>query len=490
METIRKHIGEGFGKGELYAALAYDATDSFGGLAIKQLRFNPESGKTSITIGDSTTAVTLATYAQRAITIYTTTADDDGSENAMPVYVSATMTAAGGVGRAAEFVLNITNVKLGGWCNALKGKLHCQTTGSITGLASGICAEIQLPGGSITTGTYAGLEVQVVCPQYWSGANAQYNFMYLAASGTNLTTFDTLGNLMQIVGLSSGSGSLLYNKTLRILLDTTANYIPLSTEEGTYTTAYPISVSVSGGTALTIGTSTTGIDFTGTYTSHVLDFSDATQAAGDISLIRAGTYESPMTVSGEAQYGMLRFYLTTADDGTSYDRGIFVCLKTEGTKNIFPIAGLAEVLADDTGPAKVQAAQFIVGLHEDGSKLSAPGEVACPGMFGAWLKVYSVVGSVAASGSKVAPVWIDNQMCGTVSGEEYGIFATTGGTRPNGFIGFETSSSGYDQFIYCDTTFNSGAGTCFETEAVPTVATDARIKVWYDAKQYYIKLHR
>lgn len=238
------------------------------------------------------------------------------------------------------------------------------------------------------------------------------------------------------------------------------------------------------------GDGTTGIVFAGDYVSHVLDFSDVTQAAGDISLIRAGNYTTgeELDVAGEDQYGMLRFYLSTDDDGTSYNRGIFVCLKTAGTKNIFPISGLAEVLADDIGPAKAQAAQFIAGLHEDGSKLSAPGEVACPGMFGAWLKVYSVVDSIAASGSMVAPVWIDNQMCGTVSGEEYGIFATTGGTRPDGFIGFETSSSGYDQFIYADTSFDAGAGTCFETSAGPASQT-ARIKVWYDSSQYYILLY-
>lgn len=39
-KTISKHIGEGFGKGELYAALAYDATDQFGGMKIKSLMLN------------------------------------------------------------------------------------------------------------------------------------------------------------------------------------------------------------------------------------------------------------------------------------------------------------------------------------------------------------------------------------------------------------------------------------------------------------------
>jgi len=40
METISKHIGEGFGKGELYAALAYDSSDAFGGMKIKALMLN------------------------------------------------------------------------------------------------------------------------------------------------------------------------------------------------------------------------------------------------------------------------------------------------------------------------------------------------------------------------------------------------------------------------------------------------------------------
>ena len=31
-ETISKHLGEGHGKGELYAALAYDTSDAFGGM--------------------------------------------------------------------------------------------------------------------------------------------------------------------------------------------------------------------------------------------------------------------------------------------------------------------------------------------------------------------------------------------------------------------------------------------------------------------------
>ena len=297
----------------------------------------------------------------------------------------------------------------------------------------------------------------------------------------------------------SVSGTGVYDLTLKDAVADALSIVRGVTDMIVFDTATPL-ITITPATTITgaltanggivVGTVATGIDFTGTYSSHALDFSNATQVAGDISLIRAGTYTTGMDAAGEAQYGMVRLYLDTDDDGASYNRGVFVCLKTSGTKGIFPISGLAEVLTDAVGPTKAQAAQLIVGLHEAGSNLATAGGDSTAGMYGAWLKVYSIVGSVAANGSKVAPAWIDNQMSGTVSGEEYGIFATTGGTRPDGFIGFETSSSGYDQFIYADTTFNTGAGTCITTDAVPGGNQTARIKVWYDSTQYYIPLYR
>jgi len=51
-QTISKHIGEGFGKGELYAALAYDATDAFGGMKIKALMLN-STGRISFLDADA-----------------------------------------------------------------------------------------------------------------------------------------------------------------------------------------------------------------------------------------------------------------------------------------------------------------------------------------------------------------------------------------------------------------------------------------------------
>ena len=247
-------------------------------------------------------------------------------------------------------------------------------------------------------------------------------------------------------------------------------------------------------TPITIETAVTGIDFTGTYSGNAIDFSDTTQVptgSNGPCLIRAGTYATPITNTSTDQSGLIRFYMSTSAAGTSYDRGVFVCLKTTGVKGIFPVAGLAEVLEQTgVGPTKAQAAQFIAGLHTDTSKLATIGADTTAGMYGAWLKVYSVTGSEASSGSRVASVWLDNQMCGTVSGEEYTIFSTTGGTRPNAWAAFETTSSGWDNFLYFDETAYDQApvGT---TRGTPnqTATCDSSLKVLINDKTLYIPLY-
>ncbi len=241
--------------------------------------------------------------------------------------------------------------------------------------------------------------------------------------------------------------------------------------------------------------SVSGLSFSGAYTNSAINLSDVTLdhtgSAGPV-MIRAGTYASPVTSSDKHQSGMIRLYsrnsALTGDGGGFYDRGIFVAMKTTGAKGQMAFGGLVEVEAtvSGDGPTNVKAGEFIVSLLETGSKLGNGN------MHGIWAKIHSIDGSTTHSSSKKATIWADNQMNGNnaAPGEEYGIFATTGGLKPDGFIGFETSSSGYDQFLYFDTTFNSGAGTMVTTDSVPGGNQDARILVWYDGVQYYIPLYR
>ena len=67
------------------------------------------------------------------------------------------------------------------------------------------------------------------------------------------------------------------------------------------------------------------------------------------------------------------------------------------------------------------------------------------------------------------------------------MYATIGASKPDAFIGFETSSSGYDQLFYFDETFNGGVDP-LEMSAIPAGTQDARLKVYANATQYYIAL--
>ncbi len=261
--------------------------------------------------------------------------------------------------------------------------------------------------------------------------------------------------------------------------------------KGTTTVSGPMNAIVD----MTINGTANGLSFEGAYTSAALDFSDVTLnhsgSSGPV-MMRAGFYATPVTSSDPHQSGFVRLYgrnSALTDDGTGfYDRGVFVALKTTGAKGQIPFGGLVEVEAtvSGDGPTNVKGAEFIVNLIAAGSKLGNGV------MYGAWCKITATVGATTHATSKKAPIWVDNQMNGNnaAPGEEYGIYASTGGLRPDGFIGFETTSSGYDQFLYFDETFNSSAGTMVTTDSVPGGNQDARIKVYYNGTQYYIALYR
>ena len=245
---------------------------------------------------------------------------------------------------------------------------------------------------------------------------------------------------------------------------------------------------------ITIYSSTSGIAFSGTFTDDVIDFTsvviDHTGSNGPC-FIRAGTYSSPVTNADEDQSGMIRLYGSTSANGSSYDRGIFVCLMTTGIKGIFPIAGLAEVRAQaGNGPTKVQAAQFICDLHTTDAKLAALGGDATAGMYAAWLKITAIDGATTASGSRAAPLWIDNQLYGSninAGMEEYGIFFTTGGSVPDAVFGFETTSSGWTYLMHFDE-------TCYNVAPISTSQCDkdkdstASIVISLNGTPYYIPI--
>jgi len=376
------------------------------------------------------------------------------------------------------------------------------TIGTATGWGFGVCgAEIQLKSYGATINSWqasalwAQLESQGTTTTFASGC---YGSCVLANVGLTATTVIASGAVVAGVIINSNTaasgvtatggfyGLYITQKTAGLLDFTSGIYIAAD--------SCTVGIDVNATTGIDIGTCTTGIDFTGTYTGNCIDFTDVTidhTGSNGPCLIRAGTYASPLANADEDQSGLIRLYMETSADGTSYDRGIFVCLKTTGIKGIFPISGLAEVLAQSgNGPSKVQACQFIAHLNSPTAKLAALGGDSAAGMYGGWFKITANEGATTAAGSRAAPIWLDNQLYGAninASMEEYTIFSRTGGSQPKAWAGFETTSSGWDQLLYFDETMAA---------AEPFVATGCTIaegdspylKVLVNATQYGIPL--
>ncbi len=190
-------------------------------------------------LGNSTTAMTLTTYANQAVKIYTTCASTDASNSVEPFYLKSTMTGANGVGGRSRFHL-YTNVALGGWSNALKGYAEYGTSGKTTGLGSAVCAEMLLSAGT-TSGTYAPLESELVADSEVSSGTAT-SFLYMNIAGSNSTgktTLNTNGYLFElgagVVDTANGMfdaqtvASCAATHKLRIRIGGVDYYIPLNT---------------------------------------------------------------------------------------------------------------------------------------------------------------------------------------------------------------------------------------------------------------------
>jgi hypothetical protein len=241
-----------------------------------------------------------------------------------------------------------------------------------------------------------------------------------------------------------------------------------SVSDGTagFTFSDPVTVNLATGTGLTVSGTPTKVLSAGSYGSK-------------LNLAEGATIEM-VTIAGEQTeddflIGYGSYLRTTGEDGKPFGASFLV----EATNT--------------TGTPTLEGAQIMAFLGSVGGSeaavLKTRGGDATAGMYSLWLKTGANNNCVFNSGSRTAPLWVDNQCGGTHNGEEYGIFSSTGMSRPDAWAGFETTSSGYDQLLYFDETFNSGAGHCVTTDAVPATQ-DARINVYYNATQYYIPLYR
>ena len=236
------------------------------------------------------------------------------------------------------------------------------------------------------------------------------------------------------------------------------------------------------------------MNFTGAADSCI-DFSGITYVptgSNGPSLTRCGTYGTPLAHAVEAQSGLMRWYMETSANGTSYDRGIFICLKTTGTKSIYPMAALAEVKAQTgAGPLSCMAGQFISMLQDSTSTMPASG--VANGQFGIWAKVGATSGATTTVGLKTAPIWLDIQMNGNDAvinkATTWGIYMTTG-SAARAFVGFVGGglAGSFDYLFEWDSTCYDMAPISTETVAYTGNAqvSEGTIKILLNDTAMYI----
>ena len=174
--------------------------------------------------------------------------------------ITHTVGAAGGIHEALHVTL-ATEFATGSWANAIVGVLDYGALGSSSGgLGAAFCAEVNMapiasPGGSYYN-VHSYFSVPTAAVLIDSTA-FNYAFERYELADNASYDFGLYGLLWHIVGLYDHSGKVWYDNTLKIQIDTTKWWIPLSEAEGSYTTQYPI-VSTCGDTAISVTNTLTG----------------------------------------------------------------------------------------------------------------------------------------------------------------------------------------------------------------------------------------
>lgn len=172
---------------------------------------------------------------------------------------------------------------------------------------------------------------------------------------------------------------------------------------------------------------------------------DAITLTADKGAIHVGSYSSPVALADTTNL-LIQFHAESAgNDAGGFDYTLFTSLKSGGgDDNMIGIHNTCQ-LVSGADPKTVQAIQGHCYVPS-GASLATRGGDLTAGMYGAWFKVYSDVGSTLDSGSYAAPIWIDLQLNGTKNGTTYGIFAKSGATS-TALIGVGSDAAGFTNFI-------------------------------------------
>ena len=256
-------------------------------------------------------------------------------------------------------------------------------------------------------------------------------------------------------------------------------------QSGTLTTGILQGGTIGTGISQTGTFSSHGINLGGAYSGHAIYYPATASLATNKRILRFGDYGTEIPVVGGQ--GIIRTYCKV-NSGTGATALQFHWGFTENTSSPIGSQMQIESQAGTPGPTGICGHDFLVGIAS--TKYLAASATEGDGLRATWHKVYASADSVC--NGDVYPVWIDHQMSCAVAGTEASIRVSTGGTRPNAFVWFHTTSSGLDNLLYFDSTMASaaplGSGSLKDSDGT-NIKCDKYLINDINGTPYYIPLY-
>ena len=189
------------------------------------------------TVGSAAAPITTTIASNKFMGFYVS--DSATSGTAVGYYMRLYPTGAGGGGCAGRFYCDLAGVagNGGSGIQATCGLGESTSAGSVTGLGTGVYANVFFPNATVTGGTYAAVNAEL----YSGGASTvisatSSSFIRFSNQGGATTAIDSTAYLFSLVGFTSGASSTYYDKgsaitgtivgTLKILTPAGVRYIP------------------------------------------------------------------------------------------------------------------------------------------------------------------------------------------------------------------------------------------------------------------------
>jgi hypothetical protein len=254
------------------------------------------------------------------------------------IYV-ATAAANTWTGSVAGVRSTLTSSATAGIGNAYAGRFELIQSGlpSSQGHTAGLYAQT-----TVTGTTNNPTSVITACLAGVSGGTLTPFILFQDASTDKSTVLFSVGSAGNLMGTTSGK--IYYNETLRILANASARYIPLSTTEGTYTTAYPII--------------TTKTDAAAAYNQIYVSGSESGTWSGSITGIRCTMTSSATAGIGNMYAGRFELAQSAAPSSQGHTTALYVQTTCTGATNN-PTSVASFVLAGASGGNTTPFLNFI-----------------------------------------------------------------------------------------------------------------------------------